>query len=148
MTMTAPTAVPDYPYAHRSRCIRGVLALSYALCAVSGALLLLDHATAQSTYGPLTYTGAVFMVLGGGLAAIGAFRGRWLGEFTGLPLLCSALLALAIQVLVQRWGLSPYIALANFNFLTGMAMGMTARWRVALASFRLTRFLAATPDTR
>jgi hypothetical protein len=70
---------------------RVVYAVSYAAMATSGTCALIWPAPAVSRAAngaaTLITVWAVMLIAGGFFGLVGAIRGRWLGEFVGLPLL-------------------------------------------------------------
>lgn len=130
--------------ARQSRFLRWSLAAAYSLFCASGVLLLLSPVMVE-VYGRPGYVYSGFMALGGLTAALGTITLRWIGEFTGLPLLASAFAAYAVEVLNLSYAEAPYVSLANAAFLLGMVGLMFARWRVALAAYQLARRVAENP---
>ena len=115
----------------QSRFLRVTLAGSYLSASLAGLLLY---------YGGISHWLAAFMAVGGLLAALGTVTMRWIGEYTGLPLLVPALAAFAIEVADHGEGSLP--TTANALILTSIALILTARWRVSAASARFTHAAA------
>lgn len=127
--------------ARQSGSVRVGLTAAYTMFALAG-LALLVSPNALDTYGRTSTIFAGFMLLGGAGAAGGVGTKRWVGEFTGLPLLISAFVAFGTSVYGTLVDFAPYGALSASLFLWGVAAFAFARWRVAIASFRLVRSLA------
>lgn len=121
--------------------LRAALTLAYLCFATSGVLLLVtpEVTVAYDGWGPVL---SAFMALGSVLASGGSLTRRWVGEFTGLPLLASAFAVFGIGTVYQAWEVSRLIAAANGLLFAGMVLVMTARWRVALASYRFAHAVA------
>lgn len=118
----------------QSEWVRRSLASSYLMFMLAGILLALGTEPRHLVWEVAAF--AAFLSLGGLLAAIGTFRQRWSGEFTGLPLLASALLAIAVTLL--RWTEMPGLLVAAHTTMILAVVGLLgARWRVALAAYRL-----------
>lgn len=118
----------------QSRFLRIVLALAYVSASLAGLLLYLSPEITLAYCG-VPHWFAAFMAVGGLLAALGTVTMRWIGEYTGLPLLVPALLAFAIEVVTHGEG-APRLAWANALILTSIALILAARWRVSAASAR------------
>lgn len=73
----------------RARWLRAIV---YVLTAAAGALLVIYplRTALQLLAAAYTYAGAGLLLLGGVLAAAGAFWDRWSGEALGLPLVVTA----------------------------------------------------------
>ena len=123
----------------QSRFLRIVLALAYVSASLAGLLLYLSPEITLA-YGGISHWFAAFMAVGGLLAALGTVTMRWVGEYTGLPLLVPALAAFALGVADHGEGSLPTTASALI--LTSIALILTARWRVSAASARFTHAAA------
>lgn len=130
--------------ARQSRLLRWILALAYLLFSVSGVALLLSPVMAD-VYGRPGYVYSTFIAVGGFLAMAGTITLRWVGEFTGLPLLASALAAYAVEVLNIAFDETPFVAIANASSLFAIVCLMGARWRISLAAYQLARRVADKP---
>lgn len=124
----------------QSRFLRVTLAGSYLSMSLAGLLLYLSPMVAV-VYGGISHWFAAFMAVGGLLAALGTVTMRWVGEYTGLPLLVPALLAFTLEVVTHGEG-AQRLAWANALILTSIALILTARWRVSAASARFTHAAA------
>jgi hypothetical protein len=81
---------------------------------------------------------AAFLALGGLLASLGVCTHRWVGEFTGLPLLCTSFAVFAILNVTQGdFKEVPWYSLANISILIAVSALIVARWRVAFSFFQL-----------
>lgn len=125
----------------QSGSVRLGLTVAYVLFALSGCAILVSP-NAVAVYGGVSTAFAVFMVVGGSTSAAGTYTRRWIGEFTGLPLLASAFAAYGVSTYAVNANTLPYVALANALFLWGVTAFALARWRVSLAAFRLVLGLA------
>lgn len=67
--------------------------IAYSLWIAAGAFFIGSPSAIvkDSVLGYVTYAWAFSMVIGGGFALIGAITDRWLGEFTGLPMVIGTL---------------------------------------------------------
>lgn len=118
--------------AHRSAPRRRlVYALGYTLMATAGIAAVAWPArsvsAAASPLNPLIYVWAAFLILGGGVSAFGAVTDRWIGEYTGLPLLASVfgiygLAAIAIAPATD------WTSLAGGCTFLGVTAAFAARW--------------------
>lgn len=129
----------------QSMYLRVSLAAAYLLLTFAGVGLLMSPAVGQ-VYGDHAHWYSAFMVTGGALAAVGTITMRWAGEFTGLPLLGSALAAFSVEILWHSYEAAPWLASANTAFFAATALVMTARWRVSLASYRLAHAVSQMED--
>lgn len=125
----------------QSMYLRVALAMAYALFTVAG-VCLLKSPSMPVTYGDASYIYSTFMVVGAFGAALGTATMRWVGEFTGLPLLGTSMAAFGIEILIHGWLHAPWLSAASAAILLGIGMVMTARWRVSLASYRFAHHVA------
>jgi hypothetical protein len=119
----------------QSKSLRWLRTVGYGLIGISGILLILSPIFPPDVGQP----GIVmswFLVVGGLMSSIGSATQRWVGEFTGLPLLIFAFLVFAILVAGDLQA-APYITGANMCLLVGFSTLMTARWRYVLAIFHI-----------
>lgn len=105
---------------------RATRVAGYVLLAITGALAMVwPSPTVAAVTGPLVFVWAGFLVVGGAVAAWGAATDRWLGEYTGLPLLFVVCVIYALIVLVP--GRLPSLTAAAL--LLGVAAVLGARWQ-------------------
>lgn len=120
----------------QSRTIRGALAFSYFLMAAGGAMLLVSPI--WKAEGLTATCMAAFLLVGGALALFGAITHKWVGEFTGLPLLISAFGVFAILNFTQGgFDAAPWLVTANGCILVSVSCLIVARWRVSVSFYRL-----------
>ena len=96
----------------------GVFALSFPSQLVADQV---SHAVSVSWGG--------FMVIGAGLCLFGAATDRWIGEYSGIPLLASSVAMYGGSALVSAKDLESYPLLAYGLVLISFAAGLVARWR-------------------
>jgi hypothetical protein len=90
----------------------------------------------QQATGSLVYLWAAFLAVGGSVSALGAVTDRWIGEYTGLPLLWAAwgVYSVVLATLLSPASLVAALALAAVGLL------LYSRWRdVALVRWEATR---------
>ena len=119
---TRARRILDAVGAHMTAVARTVRTTGYLAGVAAGAVL--------ATYGP-PYTGAywlmgMFLAAGSLLAIIGTLWGRWAFELTGLPLVASALIQLA--VLTIRDGPHGWVIVPSVGILAAFGILMLARW--------------------
>jgi peptidoglycan/LPS O-acetylase OafA/YrhL len=118
---------------------RAWLTVAYLLFAATGATALLWTSPSVSQAGRVwARTWAVFFLLGGLLAAYGAWRRRWYAEYAGLPLLVTvwAVYGLAAGWVAVQGRLS---ALPGCLGLLAVAGLLGARWQAVEADRRAAR---------
>lgn len=104
---------------------------AYALMAAAGVFAFFFPArSVQSATGPLDallVLWSVFLFVGGVTSALGSYTDRWLGEYTGLPLLASVFGVYGLGALaLARPGAWTVLA-GGFAFL-GIALVFMGRW--------------------
>lgn len=116
----------------RVRSARILRVIGYVSIAAAGTLLAiaLPLGTADGVYVIL----CAWMGLGGLICAMGTAFDRWIGEFGGLPLLGTAMLAFAILTIRDNGWTS--IGVANLLLLAGLGLLFLARWRDVAAVYR------------
>lgn len=128
--------IADEQGTRQSSYVRAALAVAYGLFALAGVLLALSEV--PDDLGIETVAFAGFLTLGGLLSSVGTLRARWAGEFTGLPLLASAMLAFAVELL-RGPEMPVLLAVAHSTLILAL---LSARWRVALSSYRFVHRVA------
>ncbi len=83
---------------------------------------------ATSALNALIVVWSTFLILGGLLAAVGAWTDRWFGELTGLPLLAAVFLVYAIGAGVGAATSNP-TAWAITSALAAIGLLLLGRWR-------------------
>jgi hypothetical protein len=120
----------------QSTFLRVVRTVAYGAISLAGMLTLVSPLDLL-LYGDTGIAMTWFLVVGGGLASVGAATVRWFGEFIGLPLLSSSFCVLGILVWRAGFDATPFIASANMLLLVAFGLLLAARWRVVLAVFRI-----------
>lgn len=115
--------------------------LAYTSMGAAGGLLLLSPVL-TTVYTRTAEVMSGFLLVGGVLAAIGAIREEWWGEFTGLPLLGSSFLVFGVLSWRGTLDTYPFIAWSNLLLLIGVSLAMTSRWRDARNIYRVANFAA------
>jgi hypothetical protein len=129
----------------KSTSIRWVRAVAYTLIALGGLLMLLSPLL-WSLFGEAGVAMCVFLIVGGALAAFGAYTRRWWGEFTGLPLLAPAFIILGFLTWESSREAVPFFAAANLCLISAFGGLLFTRWRVVLAIYRVADRLADGPE--
>lgn len=97
----------------------------YILIAAAGTVALISPAPSIArAVGWLAYLWATWLLLGAGVCAVGGAVDRWLGEYTGLPLLIAALAAYAVVLTAGSWPARGFALL-----LAGFGSKLVARWQ-------------------
>ena len=128
-----------------SRTLRWLRTIAYGLIGIAGVLLIVSPVFRQTT-GLLPGLMAGFLAVGGTACCYGCVTHRWVGEFTGLPLLASSFVVFGILSFRDAIHVAPYIAFANLSLLTGFAIVMMARWRVVLAVYQIADRFKGDPE--
>jgi hypothetical protein len=119
---------------YQSMTLRVMATISYLLFASAGATFIIsDNLT--PAYGPTAEIMSLFLLIGGLTAAVGTSTLFWAGEFVGIPLLGTGLIALGIQVWWKSEEFLPWLAAGNLLLLLAVATIMYTRWRQVLAIY-------------
>lgn len=114
--------------------------LAYLLMGVAGVLAVLSP-TIQEQLGLIGAAMSWFLAVGGVLAFLGALTERWVGEFTGLPLLASSFAVFAV-ITTASSPETPFLAIANGCMLFSVSLGLFARFREVKAVFKVVEHVA------
>lgn len=124
------TVVPEFVYPSPRRRVARVLA--YSLWVIAGILLTASPSEiiAGNTSGYIVYVWAIFMMVGGIFSFIGAATDRWIGEYTGLPLVISTLwLYGGILTVASFTGEFSYVRLAIGLLFVSFGLKALGRWQ-------------------
>jgi hypothetical protein len=114
------------PWSRRRRYSRG---LAYLLTAVAGAIATVAPPPAvEMTASPVYvafYLWTVLLIVGGALSAVGAARGRWLGEYVGLWPLIVSFVAFGLAAATNGRG---WQSAAGALLLGAFATWLYSRW--------------------
>ena len=130
-----------HPHPYRDGWLRALRAVAYLLMGTAG-LLLMVSPIIRAEMGFVGWLMALFLLLGGALSAGGSATDRWVGEFTGLPLLASSFMVFAVISTIDSLEAAPLIAVANLSLLLAVGLGLLARWREVKAVQRMSTHLA------
>jgi hypothetical protein len=114
------------PWSRRRRYSR---ALAYLLTACAGVIATVaPPPSVETTASPVYvafYLWTVLLIVGGALSAVGAARGRWLGEYVGLWPLIVSFLAFGLATATNGRG---WQSAAGSLLLTAFATWLYSRW--------------------
>lgn len=99
---------------------------------VSGYGMLVLAGSILATYGP-PFTGAYWIMgsmlaIGASFACLGGLFDLWFGEFVGMPLMLSALLAFAYLTFIDGWDAVGWVVVPSVALLASFGTLMLARW--------------------
>lgn len=78
---------------------------------------------------PITYTWSACMIASASLCLYGSITDKWIGEFSGIPLLASVLTFYAGAIGFSAYDDRNLIVLAFGLILFSFALGLMARWQ-------------------
>ena len=102
---------------------RTIRALGYFCIAGSGVGI-----TVIDIFGPFYKVMGLWCVIGGLLSFLGTASGRWAGEYIGLPLVGSAMIAFAALTYRDTWDAAHWVAVPSILLLMGYGILLAARW--------------------
>lgn len=115
--------------------MRVLRSVAYGCIGTAGVLLLVSPVFMSDATG-LAIGMTWFLLVGGILSCLGAATVRWVGEFTGLPLLTVAFIVFGAITYRQNVEGAPYLAGANLALLSGIGLLFFARWVHVYSVFR------------
>jgi predicted MFS family arabinose efflux permease len=125
----------------KDRLLKFMRTTAYLLMGVAGVFCILSPILTD-IYTTLAEVMAWFLVVGGFCSFVGSWTERWWGEYVGIPLLSSSFAVFAVISFAGAYGVTPYLAIANFSLLLAVSLGLLARWRDARSVYRLAIHLA------
>jgi len=78
-------------------------------------------------------------LVGGAFSCLGKVTGRWAGEFIGLPLVGSAMIAFALMTYRDAWDAEQWIAVPSIALLAAYGSILLGRWADVAAIGRAAR---------
>lgn len=107
--------------------LRKIRVIGYVMFALSGAAALVwpSPSIRVVAAGALVYIWSSFWLVGGSVAAIGAFTDRWIGELVGLPLLAAVFTVFGLAAFYNGRPTSIATGLG----LIAISVLLVARWR-------------------
>ena len=116
---------PQFPSRHviADRWSRAGRAIGYALIALAGGFILF-----LDIFGPYYKTMGAWCLVGGAFCFVGAATDRWGGEYVGLPLVGSAMVAFSVLTVRDTWALARWVAAPSILILFAIGVLFAARW--------------------
>lgn len=109
---------------------RGLRGLMYLGLIFSGIFITLDPSelVARQVSDTVAYFWSISMALSALICACGAITDRWIGEFTGLPLLISVLAFYGISAILA-YNVSGFLVVGYGLTMIAFALGLIGRYR-------------------
>lgn len=106
-----------------SRVSRWGRTFAYLAIGLSGTFILF-----LDIFGTYYKTMGLWCLVGGVCCALGSASGRWAGEYTGLPLIGSAMFAFAVLTYRDTWEVAQWVSVPSILLLAAYGVLLTARW--------------------
>jgi hypothetical protein len=115
-----------YRRMHSERILRSImysaLVLSGIFATLAPASLIVDQTSKE-----IAIAWSVLMIISSGICLFGSLTDRWIGEYTGLPLLVSVLVFYSV-VAILSYNTGGYIVVAYGLAFIAFAFGLIERW--------------------